>query len=136
MNSYVLHTAADKHNNEQQMQVVIIQKETEKVLNKLIFMTKEDGDLLIYLCLRILKRYVIHLRVILSIKGMNSALGESNTVSSDMQSLVYNKCLIIYHNNNIYLMMGQALHWMPRLKVENIGDIGCIFISHCYILVL
>lgn len=40
MNSYVLHTAADKHNNEQQMQVVIIQKETEKVLNKLIFMKK------------------------------------------------------------------------------------------------
>lgn len=33
-------------------------------------------------------------------------------------------------------MMGQALHWMPRLKVENIGDIGCIFITHCYILVL
>lgn len=99
-------------------------------------MKKEDGDLLIYLCLRILKRYVIHLRVILSIKGMNSALGEFNTVSSDMESLVYNKCLIIYHNNNIYLMMGQALHWMPRLKVENIGDIGCIFITHCYILVL
>lgn len=136
MNSYVLHTAADKHNNEQQMQVVIIQKETEKVLNKLIFMEKEDGDLLIYLCLRIIKCYVIHLRVILSIKGMNSALGEFNTVSSDMQSLVYNKCLIIYHNNNIYLMMGQALHWMPRLKVENTGDIGCIFIMHCYILVL
>lgn len=42
MNSYVLHTAADKHNNEKQMQVVIIQKETEKVLNKLIFMKKED----------------------------------------------------------------------------------------------
>lgn len=42
MNSYVLHTAADKHNNEQQMQVDIIQKETEKVLNKLIFMKKED----------------------------------------------------------------------------------------------
>lgn len=67
-------------------------------------MKKEDGDLLIYLCLRILKRYVIHLRVILSIKGMNSALGEFNTVSSDMQSLVYNKCLIIYHNNNIIIL--------------------------------
>lgn len=33
-------------------------------------------------------------------------------------------------------MMGQALHWMPKLKVENIGEIGCIFITHCYILVL
>lgn len=99
-------------------------------------MKKEDLGGFANLCLRILKRYVIHLRVILSIKGMNSALGESNTVSSDMESLVYNKCLIIYLNNNIYLMMGQALHWMPRLKVENKGDIGCIFITHCYILVL
>lgn len=67
-------------------------------------MKKEDLGGFANLCLRILKRYVIHLRVILSIKGMNSALGESNTVSSDMESLVYNKCLIIYHNNNIIIL--------------------------------
>lgn len=47
-------------------------------------MKKEDGDLLIYFCLRILKCYVIYLRVILFIKGMNSVFGEFNIVFLDM----------------------------------------------------
>lgn len=59
-------------------------------------MKKEDLGGFVNFCLRILKCYVIYLRVILFIKGMNSVFGEFNIVFLYMEFFVYNKCLIFY----------------------------------------